>query len=261
MQKNVWITVLEKDEARGKKLFETVSRYAVVPNGHFWVDDLEKMAWAGVADSLTDSNTALWIIAGKAESFASPTISRGLSLLAAKVLGQRGYGFPIILVPTEGELTVDSLPTPLRGTEVVTAASLGVKVAALANMPIKPVATEYNFQVYPIPGVGLWLEVGPSKGHSWNGAMLGVVDAEIRAHGVGPSGTIPQRTVIEYQMQGLKIQAGETEFTAWALKNTLSENDSYYVSLQGTPSELLFGEFSESDEAEVYRVRFEANKT
>ncbi len=258
MQKNVWITVLEKDETLGKKLFETVSRYAVIPNGHFWIDDIEKMAWAGVADSLTEVDTALWIIAGKVESFASPTISRGLALLAAKLLGQRGYGFPIILVPTDGDLTGDMLPLPLRGAEIVKESSLGVKVAALANMPIKSIPTEYNFQVYPIPGVGLWLEVGPGKGHTWNGAMLGVIDAEIRAQGVGPSGTIPQRAVLEYPMEGLKIQAGDSEFTAWGLKNTLTDADSYYVSIQGTPSELLFGEFSESEEAEVYRVQLQS---
>jgi len=255
MKKSAFITALEKDETQAKTLFQTVQRYGLETGGHFWVDDLEEMAWSAVTPELLKPENSLWVISGSEESFRKPSYRFGLSLLALMLLDRRGYGFPILVVPQSGTITADDLPTPLKGADIVPPASLGAKVAAKANIPIKSIHADYTLRLYPIPKLGLWFEVGPAQGHSWSGALFGVAGGEITAQGVGPSGKLPEKAVLEYPMQGLKIQSGETEFTAWAVKNTLEEGQSHYVRVKGEPEAIMFGELPEGDDADVYRMQ------
>jgi hypothetical protein len=102
-----------------------------------------------------------------------------------------------------------------------------------------------------MPQLGQWFEVGPVDA-DWSGAMFGVCGAEIDAHGVGPSGQLPQKAVLEYPMQGLKMTLGEKEHIAWAVKNRLDSDSSYYLRVKDEPESVLFGPFSEGDDAEVY---------
>lgn len=252
MAKSVFISILEKDEAKGKGLFTTVTRYGLSVNGHFWSDNLEKMEWAGPVPEMAKSEVGVWLIKGSKASYENPETRFGLSLLAASVQARRGNGFPILLICDDGELDVEALPTSLQGAEVVDESKLGAKLAAKANMPIKKVEPEYRFDLYPLPSLGLWVEVGPAKGHSWKGVMLGVSDGDITAHGVGPAGQLPEKSVLEYPMQGLKLEMGGKEYIGWAVQNELSENDSYFVKVTGTPDSLLIGELPEGDAAELF---------
>ncbi|SMF09572.1 hypothetical protein [Desulfovibrio gilichinskyi] len=254
MAKSVFISILEKDEAKGKGLFQTVTRYGLAVNGHFWSENLEKMEWAGPIPEIGKPEVGVWLIKGSKSSYENPNIRFGLGLLAAAVQARRGHGFPILCLCDEGDLDVDSLPTMLRSAEVVDEAHLGAKLAAKANMPIKKIEPEYRFDLYPLPSLGLWLEVGPAPGHSWTGALLGVSGGEITAHGAGPAGMLPDKCVLNYPMQGLKLELGGKEYTGWAIKNELSENESYFVKVAGTPESLLFGEFSEGDDAELFSL-------
>jgi hypothetical protein len=47
MSKRVWITALAKDEAKIASLMGSLKKYGLVTDGHFWVDDIKNMAWAG----------------------------------------------------------------------------------------------------------------------------------------------------------------------------------------------------------------------
>ena len=256
--KTVWITVLNKsrNEAAAKALYQTVSAYGLSVAGHFWEDLLEKLAWAGPREDLTRRETALWIILGSAEDLAVGTVRYGLSLLAAGVHSMKGYGFPILIAVTEGELAAESLPTQLKGADVLAAgaASLGAKIAAKANLPLKKIEPEYRLDVHGLEGVGQWFEVGPPPGRSWSGVMFGVSSGEINAHGVGSAHKLPERSVLEYPMQGLKLQLGEVEYTAWAVQNTLTDVDSYYLRVNDYPASVLFGPLAQGDDAEVFVV-------
>lgn len=254
MKKAIWITSLNHDEEKAKQVYETAHKYGLDTGGHFWIQGTEKMEWAGAGPELNKPETSLWIIAGAVEDFKNPENRIGLSLLTALVQGHKGYGFPILIVPYDGALTADDLPTPLKGAEIVTMAGLGPKVAAKANIPMKKVAAEYRLDLYPLVGLGLWIEVGPGKGHSWKGALFGVNEGEVNAHGVGPAGKLPDKCVLEYPMQGLTIQAGESEYTAWAVQNELTENDSYYIRVTGDLDSLLFGELAQDEDADVFIV-------
>ena len=258
MNKVVWITVIDKDknEEKARKLYQTVGRYGLSPAGHFWQDNLDQMAWSGARDDLMKKETGLWIIMASAKALAVETIRYGLSLLALGVQAQKGHGFPIMIALTEGELEPDGLPTALKGAEVLSAdpASLGAKITAKANMPVRKVAADYRLDVYGMQGIGQWFEVGPAPGHSWDGVMFGVCGGEIIAHGVGEAHKLPERSILEYPMKGLKLQVGESEYTAWAVKNAMADNASYYLRVNEFPSSLLFGPMSEGDDAEVFIV-------
>ena len=217
MNKVVWITVIDKgrNEDQARKLYQTVGRYGLSPAGHFWEDNLEQMAWTGARDDLLKKETALWIIMASAEGLAKETVRYGLSLLALGVQARKGHGFPVLIVLTAGELQSGSLPTSLKGVEILTGdpAALGPKITAKANLPVKKVPSEYRLDAYGLPGIGQWFEVGP-VGRAWTGAMFGVLGGEINAHGVGEAHKLPERCILEYPMKGLKLQVGPSEYTA-----------------------------------------------
>jgi len=254
MAKSVFISILEKDEAKGKGLFQTVTRYGLSVNGHFWSDNLEKMEWAGPIPEMAKPEVGVWLIKGSKASWENPDIRFGLSLLASAVQARRGVGFPILCICDDGDLDTDALPTALRSAETVDEAKLGAKLAAKANMPIKKIELEYRFDLYPLPSLGLWLEIGPGVGQGWKGALLAVSGGEIQAHGVGPAGRLPDACVLNYPMKGLKLELGGTEYLGWAVKNELGEDESYFVKVAGSPDKLLIGEMSEGDDAALFSL-------
>ncbi|GFK95759.1 hypothetical protein NNJEOMEG_03627 [Fundidesulfovibrio magnetotacticus] len=259
MNKTIWVTILEQDEAKGRALFEAIHRYGLGVNGHFWVDDLEKMQWAGAFSEISKPETAVWLIRGQLASFQDETKRYGLSMLAAMVQAMKGHGFPVMVLCDGGELDPATLPTPLKGVAPVKDdASLMAKLVAKANTPVPKVEPEYHLDIHPLPGLGQWFEVGPAKGHAWAGAIFGVQGgadaAEVDAHGVGPRGTVPEKAVLEYPMKGVKFSLGEAQFDAWAVKNALDDATSYYVRVKGNPRAVAFGSFPEGDEAEMFVV-------
>lgn len=257
MKKSAFITALEKDETSAKTVFQTVQRYGLETGGHFWVDDLNEMAWSAVTPELLKPENSLWVISGAEESFKTPSFRFGLSLLAVMLHDRRGYGLPILVVPQTGHITSDDLPTPLKSADIVAPASLGAKVAAKANIPVKNIQADYTLRLYPIPKLGLWFEVGPAQGNVWNGGLFGVCGGEIDACGVGESGKLPEKAVLEYPMRGLKLQNGEQEFTAWAVQNKLDKEQSLYLRVKGEPQAIMFGELPEGDDAEVYTIQLQ----
>lgn len=258
MSNIVWITALDHKPEEAQQLFETVKTYAKDVEGHFWRDNLEQMEWSMAVPELAKKGVGLWIIAGSAETFAKQSVRYGLSLLALSVQAEKGFSFPMLIVPTSGEVPVDSLPTPFRGAETVAINSpaLGAKIAAKANIPISKKLGDYRLDIHPMPGIGQWFEVGPGKGHAWEkGVMFGVNGAEINAHGVGKAGLVPEKCTLEYPMQGLTIQSGGAEYTAWAVSNKLDEESSYYLRVMGNPESILFGPLPDEDEAEVFTLK------
>lgn len=251
--KKIWITSLAKDPKRVQTTMEMLKKYGLDANGHFWEDDLKQMKWLGPRETLTEPDTAMWMILSDDEQLAAPDVRYGLSLLALSVQGVRGHGFPMMLVH-QGELpSAESLPTPLQGAILLPAdnPALGAKIVAKANIPPKATAPEYRLDVYAMPQLGQWIEVGPAVSE-WTGAMVGAAGGEVDAHGVGPAGRLPEKAVLEYPMQGLKLTLGEREYTAWAVQNRLDSETSYFVRVKGEPESLVLGPLSEGDDAEVF---------
>ncbi|HVO83144.1 MAG TPA: hypothetical protein VMU60_01845 [Syntrophobacteria bacterium] len=254
--KKLWMTSLAPSEEAVKKVMKQLKTYGLEVNGHFWEDDLQKMAWIKARDALIDTNVALWLILAANEDLLSASIRGGLSLLAITVQAQRGLGFPIALLLTGGELPqVETLPTPLKAAIVLSAsdATYGARVVAGVHAPMKHPLPEYRLDVYGNSQIGQWFEVGPREG-PWRGAMLGVSGADISFHGVGPKGSLPSRSVLNYPMKGLKVTLGDNEYVAWAVQNDLDARNSYFVKVEGCPGSILFGPYSSDQEAEVHIV-------
>ena len=97
------------------------------------------------------------------------------------------------------------------------------------------------------------------EGLSIKRAMFGVAggDATIDTHGFGPAGQLPERCVLNYPMQGLKLQLGGRDFTAWAIQNPVDDHSSYYLRVKEAPAAILFGAFPESDDAEAFTIQLQ----
>jgi len=252
MKKSVFITMLDDNENLARLLFQEMARYGLTPGGHLWQDDLPGMAWAGAIPELAQSACGCWVIVGQAARFAEADTRKGLALLALAAQASHGHGFPILLSPSGGKLDVAALPTPLKGAEVVSS-GLGVKAVAKANAPRKAENGEYRLNVHPLPGLGLWLELGPGA-DPWSGAMLGASGAAPDAHGVGPAGAVPQTSTLHYPVRGMKLELGGTAFEAWGVHNELTVAQSYFVRLTAAPEALVFGSFPDADDPSVFTV-------
>jgi hypothetical protein len=249
MQKRVWITSMSKDKDTTTGLLQLGKKYGLAPDGHFWVDDVEKIAFQAPLDSLLAKETALWVISGTKKDLEKDSVRYGMSLLCLSLQHAKGIGFPIMFVTSDDTLTLDDLPTPFKGCEILKTdnKSIGAKMTARANTPVKNIPSDYRVNIHANQGYGIWYELGPAKGQTWNGVLAGSLKAEVNAHGVGPKGDIPLKTTLEYQMQGLKLELGEDEYTAWAVKNTIDEDQSYYVRFADAPGSILFGQLPDEE--------------
>ncbi|MFX1555367.1 MAG: hypothetical protein ACFFBV_15695 [Promethearchaeota archaeon] len=252
--KTIWVTSLGTSQDPVKQLMSQMKTYGLEVQGHFWKDDLAKMAWMAARESLVDSKISLWGILGSDEELRAPDTLYGLSLLAITAQAQRGLHFPITILQTREDLiSTEHLSTPLKGTDVLSASDsgLGAKLAARVHKPSKPISAEYHLDILGNEQIGQWFEVRPAQG-SWPGVMFGVAGAEIAFHGVGPAGSLPSKTVLNYPMQGLKLEMGKKEYLTWAAQNELNAETSYFVKVQGYPESILFGPYSTEQEADVF---------
>ena len=258
MQKKIWITSMSREEKQITGLLNLAKKYGLAPDGHFWVDDLQKMAWQSPLENLIAKDTALWVISCTQKDLESEPVRYGLSLLCLSLQHIKGIGFPILFVCPDESLKIEDLPTPFRGCDIIKSdnKSLAAKMTAKANTPVKKIPTEYRINIHANQGYGIWFEFGPAKGKTWNGVLAGGLTSEVNAHGVGPKDSIPLKTVLEYQMQGLKLKSGTDDYTAWAVKNSIDENQSYYVRFTDIPGNILFGQMpDEEDEADFHILK------
>jgi hypothetical protein len=258
MQKRVWITSLAKEKEQITALLQLGKKYGLAPDGHFWVDDMEKMAWQAPLESIIAKETSLWVISASQKDFEKDSVKYGLALLCLSVQNTKGIGFPIIFISSDDSLKTEDLPTPFQGSEIFSLdnKSLGAKMTARANTPVKKIEPEYRVNIHANQGYGIWYEFGPAKGETWNGVLAGGLNSEVNAHGVGPAGLLPLKTTLEYQMQGIKLEMGEDKYSAWAVKNSIDENLSYYVRFADIPGNILFGQLpDEADEADFHVLK------
>jgi hypothetical protein len=254
--KTVWLSSMISSEETVKRFITQAKSYGLEVKGHFWEDDLEKMAWAKARDELIKPDVSLWLILAPRNKLMTPSIRYGLSLLSMTLQAQRGPAFPVAVIQADGELLqAGSLPTLLHGADVHSIADSGMPAKLVANVhtPPKEIASEYRLDVYGNPQIGQWFETGP-RNASWHGGMFGVAGGEIALHAVGPRGKLPEQSVIDYPLKGLKLGLGGREYVAWAAQNELTTGSSYFLKVTGFPDSILFGPYSTADEAEVYVV-------
>jgi len=255
--KKVWITALKKDRETISRLTVTAHKYGLSSDGHFWTDELKNMAWLAAVEPLADPGVSLWVLVGAREDL-TPEIRYGLTLLNLSATA-KNHGLALLWLDTGSGLETDMLPSVFAGAEILGIASpgIGAKLAAKANMPPKVADSDFRLAIHANPGYGVWFETGPTAGHEWKGAILALNSGEIKAHGVGPRGKIPEKCTLEYPMMGLKLKLGNTELTGWAVQNNLDPASSYYSKIDGIPGCIVFGSFTEDDDTEMHVLRLQ----
>ncbi len=256
MQKKIWISAFDCPEETVQSVIAKLQTYGLAADGHFFTDDLEKMAWAAPRKELLDTNVSMWLLLCSAESLKKDSFRYGLAMLALAVQAERGANFPIVILQIgDEEIAPDSLPTPLSKAKVLPIAgdAYGAKLLATVHTPVQPSQTEYRIDVYGITNVGQWFEIGPANS-DWQGAIFAVSDGEIKLHAVGPSGQLPEKSILNYPQQGLEIEVGESKFTAWAVQNELPPGSSYYLKVEGTPEKIMFCPYSSAEETEAFII-------
>ena len=257
MVKTVWLSSLGSSEETVKNLISQLRAYGLEVKGHFWEDDVKKMAWAKPREELIKPDVALWIILAAPENLVNPSIRYGLSLLTLTVQAKRGLSFPIVILLLQGEPpSTETLPMPLKGVDFLSLTDPGMaaKLVTKIHTPVKETALEYRIDTYGNPQIGQWIEVGPMN-LLWPGAMFGIAEGEITFHAVGPKGGLPSQTVLRYPLKGLKLNLGGKEYIAWAVQNEIDSETSYFVKIEGSPESFLFGPYSTQEEAEVYVIK------
>jgi len=255
--KTIWLTSLGRSEEAVQKLASSVAAYGLSVRGHFWVDDLAKMAWMAPREEMIKPETAAWVVLGQAASFGLPSVRQGLSLLALTVQAKKGLAFPVIVLAEPGSPPpAPPFPTPLASAPVWDAAdpALPPRLVAAVHTPREEPAAEYRIDAYGTAHAGLWFEVGPRRG-TWAGALFGASGAEILFHGTGPKEMLPAQCVLEYPVKGMKLSSGGRDYTAWGVRNILDERTSYFVRVSACPEAVLFGAFpGEGEEAEMFSL-------
>ena len=91
--KKIWISSLAHDEEKVQKTMAMLKTYAMEVNGHFWEDDLKKMAWLGPREELIKKDTSLWLVLSTDRELSARSVRYGLSLLALSVQASRSVTY------------------------------------------------------------------------------------------------------------------------------------------------------------------------
>lgn len=250
--KTIWITALKQDQPRVAYAMETLKRYGLQCKGHFWADANDKMAWRAAVTALQEARADVWLILCDEAEMLKPSVRYGLSMMTATVRALRGTGFPVLTLWNSAIPADNAVPGVMASADRLqeSSAAWPAKVVARANVPAKAVAGSYRLDVLGDERLGQWFEVGPVSG-SWSGVIFGVTGekAEISFQAVGPKGALPEKTTLEFAQEGLQLKVGECDFTAWAVRNEVGADASYYARVKGSPDAILFMPFAE--EADV----------
>jgi len=255
--KKIWLTMISKDQKIAQNLITKLKGYGLNADGHFWIDDLKKMAWIAPRDEIVNSENEGWLIYANVKELEKESIRYGLSLLVLTVTAQKGRNFPIILLFDKPYKDTGALPTPLASLENVTMedSSVYAKIVAKLNKRSSgSLAQEYRIDVYGNPQIGQWFEIGPAQNQEWNGAIFGVSGADITFQAVGPRGRLPERSTLNYPVQGMKLETEKHNYIAWGVQNPISAQHSYFVRVDSWPDSIIFGQYPTKDKAELYSV-------
>lgn len=207
----------------------------------------EKQAWLASAQEAAGANARLVLIIASPEDYKKPELRRELGLfrLFLQTLVKSPVdGLVILTDPTKAGDVKNDLPGTgfLDDYEIVQGSGWQAKAVARLHAPRKS-KWPVRFGLYAQEKIGVWLEVKPQPDQTTSGCLVGVsgVDTDISFHAVGPVGRLPEKSVNEYEMKGIEFESAGHKFKAWALQNSFTPADAYYVRLEGEPDLLAIG--------------------
>lgn len=255
-EKCAWIINLGQDDAPAQMAAAQLAAYGLTPKGQKWPAGEDK-AWMGSAQEAAQQNAAVVILTGPATALTDPGIRCELALFRLALQTQRGATVNGIslLAGDPAEAAVPARSDILTDWLSAADARWPARAVARAHAPVAP-SWPVRLGMHAHERLGAWLEVHPLPGQTVQGACVGVAGdgAVIDFHAVGPAGALPERSINEYELQGLKFDIGELAFEAWALQNSIASDHSYYVRIQGRPRHLAIGALPQGQLEDVHIV-------
>jgi len=235
-------------------------QYGLNVKGQHWPEK-EKQAWLASAKEAAQANAAVILLVVTHAVYALPDNRRALALfrLLLQSLSNRQIDGVILL---QGEAPA-AAPAESFG-QAVLADWLVVgptdkwvaRAVARAHAPSKS-PLPARLTVYAEERLGVWLEIRPNTTEPLQGCIAGVSGqgADITFHAVGASGRLPERSVNEYELRGLKFETEGLAFNAWGLQNQIAADQSYFIRLEGEPDAIAFGALPGGEISELDFVR------
>ncbi len=256
-KKKIWLTSLASSQQAVQAIMKTLTKYGCVVDGHFWEDDLDRMAWCKPRKELLEKDVSMWLIYTGTEIFANTSVRYGLALLALAVQAVRGVDFPIVFLQDgDNAIKPETLPTPFTACSVLAMGTYGAKIVTLLHKPTALTFPDYRLDVYGIPQIGQWFEVGPRQ-DSWQGMIFGTAPKGISMHAVGVAGKLPEKSTLNYAQQGLRLNIGQTGFDGWAVQNKIDAETSYYLKVDNYPESIIFCPYVQDNETDAYLIRLQ----
>jgi len=262
MTTSIAVTALSPNQAQLTALGATLGRYGLHAAGGVWETTPDKVLavdWRPMVDAFVAQRAALWLIALDDQALAEPALRYGLNLMASSLRAALGADLPVaVLWPAAAVPGRPALPAQLRDALVLEpgaawAAKLVARVHRARSAPAEP---PDRLSVHGNEQLGQWFELTPGAG-SWPGLVFAVAGegAAIDFQATGPSGGLPEKSVIAYGQSGLKLESAGRAFTGWALRNTVGASEggpvSYYARVRGRPEALLWMPYTEEDDAQA----------
>lgn len=241
-----WLIGVGSVDAAAQLAASQLRGYGVNLQGQKWPVG-EKQAWLASAQEAAGAGARLILIVATPEDYQKPELRRELALfrLFLQTLVKSPVdGLVILTDPAKAQAMQTDLPgTALLGDfEIVQGAGWQAKAVARLHAPRKP-KWPVRFGLYAQEKLGVWLEVKPQPLETTTGCLVGVSgnESNISFHAVGEAGRLPEKSVNEYEMKGIEFESAGQKFKAWALQNTFTASQAYYVRLEGEPDVLAIG--------------------
>lgn len=200
--------------------------------------------WMQLASPLAESGLKAWVIAGREEDFTADVISSITMLF----LTLKTPLLTACVLLDGGDL---QLPPVLKNIRIVRQTSWAPKVMALCATSCSKTAGPFHICAHLSPFTGQWLEIGPERGETWAGFMVGLIGAEVGALGVGPRGQVPLRCALHYPQLGIVGDLDGQPFHACAAQNVLDSETACYVRVDGHPHTVFVAGAPEAEEQEA----------
>lgn len=253
-EKCAWIINLGQDDAPAQAAAAQLAAYGLAPKGQKWPKG-EENAWMASAQEAAHQNAAVVVLVGPAAELTDPTVRGELALFRLALQTHRRAPVNGLALLSDAQASAPASPRIGILDDWLGSADARwpARAVARAHAPVAP-AWPIRLGLHAQERLGAWLEVHPLPGQASPGACVGVSGpgAAINFHAVGPAGALPERSTNEYELQGLKFNIGELAFEAWALQNSIADDHSYFVRIEGLPDHLAIGALPEGRLEDVH---------
>jgi|GEM_PF-1494152 len=242
----VWIVGIGDVEPVAQLVAAQLKPYGVNIKGQKWPTG-KKQPWLTSAQEAAGAGGHVVIVVASTETYNNLDRRRELALFRIfhqTLLKQPIAGFVMITDPTSQlDKHIPSFGMNiLEDWEVVSGTTWPAKVVARLHVPRK-LNWPVKIDMFAQDKLGVWFSVNPQPEETTQGCVVGVCGnkADISFHAVGPADKLPERSVNEYELKGLEFEIDALHFKAWAVQNTLTPKDAYYVRIEGEPDVVAVG--------------------